>query len=606
MSLKRVPYLKKFLKEGVLHLLEMIQSPTDLKQLTPEELQTVVEEARQALLTKISQHGGHNGPNLGVVELTVALHTVFDSPTDKLIFDVSHQSYVHKMLTGRSQAFTDATHFDDVSGYTNPQESDHDLFTVGHTSTSLSLANGVAKARDLKQENYNVVAVIGDGSLSGGLAYEGLNNIVELGTNTIVIVNDNDQSIAENHGGLYRNLKTLRETHGAASDNFFKALGFEYRYLAEGNDLQAVMGLLKEVKDSNQPVLLHIHTIKGKGFKFAEANREKFHAGGPFSLETGEYLGQSTAQATYNSVTTDFLMKKMQEDPTVVALNAGTPMMLFSPEQRAQVGAQFVDVGIAEEHAATMSAGLAKNGAKPVWAVNSTFMQRSYDQISHDIALNNLPATILVYQASVNGMNDESHLGIFDIPFLSHIPNLVYLAPTSKEEYLAMLDWSIEQDQQPVAIRVPVGPLQETGVADATDYSLLNKNAVTQTGRDVAILGVGNFYQLAQAIATELAAKHGIQATVINPKFISGVDRKLLDSLTVDHQVLVTLEDGILDGGYGQTVASYLGKTTLKVLNYGLDKAFHDRYVAADLLAATGITVEKIVREILTTVATKD
>lgn len=587
-------------------MLEMIQSPTDLKQLTPEELQTVVEEARQALLTKISQHGGHNGPNLGVVELTVALHTVFDSPTDKLIFDVSHQSYVHKMLTGRSQAFTDATHFDDVSGYTNPQESDHDLFTVGHTSTSLSLANGVAKARDLKQENYNVVAVIGDGSLSGGLAYEGLNNIVELGTNTIVIVNDNDQSIAENHGGLYRNLKTLRETHGAASDNFFKALGFEYRYLAEGNDLQAVMGLLKEVKDSNQPVLLHIHTIKGKGFKFAEANREKFHAGGPFSLETGEYLGQSTAQATYKSVTTDFLMKKMQEDPTVVALNAGTPMMLFSPEQRAQVGAQFVDVGIAEEHAATMSAGLAKNGAKPVWAVNSTFMQRSYDQISHDIALNNLPATILVYQASVNGMNDESHLGIFDIPFLSHIPNLVYLAPTSKEEYLAMLDWSIEQDQQPVAIRVPVGPLQETGVADATDYSLLNKNAVTQTGRDVAILGVGNFYQLAQAIATELAAKHGIQATVINPKFISGVDRKLLDSLTVDHQVLVTLEDGILDGGYGQTVASYLGKTTLKVLNYGLDKAFHDRYVAADLLAATGITVEKIIREILTTVATKD
>lgn len=606
MSLKRVPYLKKFLKEGVLHLLEMIQSPTDLKQLTPEELQTVVEEARQALLTKISQHGGHNGPNLGVVELTVALHTVFDSPTDKLIFDVSHQSYVHKMLTGRSQAFTDATHFDDVSGYTNPQESDHDLFTVGHTSTSLALANGVAKARDLKQENYNVVAVIGDGSLSGGLAYEGLNNIVELGTNTIVIVNDNDQSIAENHGGLYRNLKTLRETHGAASDNFFKALGFEYHYLAEGNDLQAVMGLLKEVKDSNQPVLLHIHTIKGKGFKFAEANREKFHAGGPFSFETGEYLGQSTAQATYKSVTTDFLMKKMQEDPIVVALNAGTPMMLFSPEQRAQVGAQFVDVGIAEEHAATMSAGLAKNGAKPVWAVNSTFMQRSYDQISHDIALNNLPATILVYQASVNGMNDESHLGIFDIPFLSHIPNLVYLAPTSKEEYLAMLDWSIEQDQQPVAIRVPVGPLQETGVADGTDYSLLNKNAVTQTGRDVAILGVGNFYQLAQAIATELAAKRGIQATVINPKFISGVDRKLLDSLTVDHQVLVTLEDGILDGGYGQTVASYLGKTTLKVLNYGLDKAFHDRYVAADLLAATGITVEKIVSEILTTVATKD
>lgn len=448
-------------------LLKSITDPADLKKLSVAELQQVSEEARTVLLEKISHHGGHNGPNLGVVEMTVALHAVFDSPRDKMIFDVSHQTYIHKMLTGRGQAFWDPAHYSDVSGYTNPKESDHDLFTVGHTSTSLSLANGVAKARDLKNEEGNVIAVIGDGSLSGGLAYEGLNNIAETGTNTIVIVNDNDQSIAENHGGLYNNLRALRDTNGQAENNFFKSLGFDYYYLADGNDLTALMHLFKQVKDSNHPVVLHIRTVKGKGFKFAEENREKFHAGGPFSLETGDYLANSGGE-TYSTVTTDYLLEKMAQDPTVVAVNAGTPMILFTPEQRKIAGSQFVDVGIAEEHAATMTAGLAKNGAKPVWAVFSTFMQRSFDQISHDLSLNNVAGTILVYGASAYGMNDESHLGIFDIPFLSHIPNLVYLAPTNKEEYLAMLDWSIDQSQHPVAIRVPVGPL-ESGRVDQTD-----------------------------------------------------------------------------------------------------------------------------------------
>ena len=582
-------------------ILEKITDAKDLKQLNRTQLHTLVDEARTALLNKISQHGGHNGPNLGVVEMTVALHRVFNSPVDKLVFDISHQTYIHKMLTGRAQAFLDPAHFDDVSGYTNPKESEHDLFTVGHTSTSLALANGIAVARDLKQENYNVVALIGDGSLSGGLVFEGLNNIAEQNSNIIVIVNDNDQSIADNFGGLYRNLKALRESNGQAKDNFFQSLGFEYHYLDEGNDLDALIDLFESVKDVDHPVLLHIHTVKGKGFKFAEENREKFHAGGPFSLETGEYVKRGTGAKTYRNLTTEFLWDKMQKDKTVVAVNAGTPMMLFNPEQRKQLGKQFIDVGIAEQQAATMTAGLAKNGAKPVWVVNSTFMQRSYDQVSHDLALNDLPGTILVYNASVNGMNDESHLGIFDIPFLSHIPNLVYLAPTNQEEYLAMLDWSLEQTHHPVAIRVPVGPLRSTGKADATDYNQLYQNEVVQAGSKVAVMGVGNFFGLAEEVIAALA-KENIQATLINPKFISGVDETLLTELTNNHQVVVTLEDGITDGGYGQTVASFLGNTDVKVQNYGLDKAFHDRYVASELLAENGITVENIVKNILAVV----
>lgn len=577
-------------------LLKSITDPADLKKLSVAELQQVSEEARTVLLEKISHHGGHNGPNLGVVEMTVALHAVFDSPRDKMIFDVSHQTYIHKMLTGRGQAFWDSAHYSDVSGYTNPKESDHDLFTVGHTSTSLSLANGVAKARDLKNEEGNVIAVIGDGSLSGGLAYEGLNNIAETGTNTIVIVNDNDQSIAENHGGLYNNLRALRDKNGQAENNFFKSLGFDYYYLADGNDLTALMHLFKQVKDSNHPVVLHIQTVKGKGFKFAEENREKFHAGGPFSLETGDYLANSGGE-TYSTVTTDYLLEKMAQDPTVVAVNAGTPMILFTPEQRKIAGSQFVDVGIAEEHAATMTAGLAKNGAKPVWAVFSTFMQRSFDQISHDLSLNNVAGTILVYGASAYGMNDESHLGIFDIPFLSHIPNLVYLAPTNKEEYLAMLDWSIDQSQHPVAIRVPVGPL-ESGRVDQTDYSQLNKNQLIQAGSKVALLGVGNALGLAKKAAAMIETELGITPTVINPRFISGLDTDTLSGLIATHQLLLTLEDGLLEGSYGQAVASYLGKSPIKIVNFGLDKAFHDRYQANELLQENGLTVDAILREV--------
>ncbi|MCO4617979.1 1-deoxy-D-xylulose-5-phosphate synthase [Streptococcus infantarius subsp. infantarius] len=585
-------------------VLETISSPQDLKQLSREDLLRVVDEARQALLEKTSQHGGHNGPNFGMVEMTVAMHYVFQSPVDKFIFDVSHQSYVHKMLTGRAQAFLDPAHYDDVSGYTNPKESEHDLFTIGHTSTSLSLASGVAKARDLKDEVYNVVAVIGDGSLSGGMAYEGLNQITTEGTNTIVIVNDNEQSIAVNPtGGIYTALRDLRESKGQADNNLFKALGFDYYYLDAGNDLTQLIALFEEVKDANHPVLLHIHTQKGHGVSFMEENREAFHAGGPYNPETGEYLRHTTSGETYNSITTEFVLDKIEKDPTVVAVNAGTPMFMLNQEQRQKAGKQFVDVGIAEEEAATMAAGLAKNGAKPIWYVAAPFMQRTYDQWSHDIALNNLPVTTLVYSASVSAMNDESHLGFFDIPFLAHIPNVVYLAPTSKEEHLAMLDWAVEQNEHPVAIRIPVGPLRETGVADTIDYSILNKNQVTQKGSKVAIFGLGNFYGLAEEVAKELADKHGITATLVNPKFITGLDEELLDSLESEHQVVVTLEDGVLEGGYGQMIASYLGNTDIKIQNYGVEKVFHDRYNPKELLAENGVTVDNIVKNILASLA---
>ena len=581
-------------------ILENILGPQDLKKLTIEELHTLTDETRTVLLEKISSHGGHSGPNLGMVEMTVALHHVFDSPVDKIIFDVSHQTYIHKMLTGRQKAFIDPKHYDDVSGYTNPKESEHDLFTIGHTSTSLSLASGILHARDLKNEKSNVVAIIGDGALSGGMAYEGLNTIATLGTNAIIIINDNDQSIAKNpKGGIYTALESLRETKGQATNNIFKALGYDYHYLEDGNDLEELISLFKEVKDIDHPVVLHIFTEKGKGFEPAERNHEKFHAGGPFSLETGEYIKKGTVSQTYNGITSEYLTKKINEDPLAVVINAGTPGIVFNRKLREQLGSQFVDVGIAEEQAVTMTTGLAKNGAKPVWAVLSTFLQRTYDQLSHDMALNNQAGVVLVYSASINSMNDESHLGFFDIPFISHIPNFVYLAPINKEEHLAMLEWAINQNEHPVAIRVPVGSVVETGKEDKTDYSILNKNKVEKFGEQVAIFGVGNFYNLAEEVSEQLKLEHNIEATLVNPRFLTGLDKELLNSLKENHKLVVTVEDGIVEGGYGQTVASYLGNTELKVQNYGISKKFYDRYNVEELMKENGLTVENIVKNVI-------
>lgn len=579
--------------------IEQINSPKDLKQLTAEQMTVLAGEIRQALLNRLSTCGGHIGPNLGMVEATIALHFVFDSPKDKLVFDVSHQCYTHKILTGRKEAFLDPAKYASVSGYTNPHESEHDFFTIGHTSTSVSLACGLAKARDLKHDSENVIAVIGDGSLSGGEAYEGLSNAAELGTNLIIVVNDNDMSIAENHGGLYGNLRQLRESKGEAPCNFFKSLGLDYLYVDEGNDISALIAAFRKVKDASHPVVVHIHTQKGKGYAFAEQNREKYHWGGPFNLQTGEPKNRSTAE-DYCDLTGRFLLEEMAKDPTLVAISSGTPAVLgFTPERRHQAGRQFVDVGIAEEHAVALASGIAANGGHPVYGVYSTFIQRCYDQLSQDLCINNNPAVIAVFAGTVNGMNDVTHLGFFDIPLIANIPNMVYLAPTCKEEYFAMMRWAIQQREHPVAVRVPGVVVESRQEPFDTDYSMLNRYRVTQQGRRVAILALGSFYGLGEAVRTKLEADAGLQATLINPRYITGLDTDLLESLKTDHQIVVTLEDGVLDGGFGEKIARYYGDSAMCVLNFGLRKEFADRYVAAELMRANRLTDTQIVKDIL-------
>lgn len=578
--------------------LEHISGPADVKKLSLTEMTALCGEIRTALIEKLSRHGGHCGPNFGFVEATVALHYVFDSPKDKMVFDVSHQTYPHKMLTGRAEAFLDPAHYDDVSGYSNPHESEHDHFTIGHTSTSVSLACGLAKARDLRGESGNVIAVIGDGSLSGGEALEALDYAAELGGNLIIIVNDNDMSIAENHGGIYGNLRLLRETGGKAECNLFRAMGLDYRFVADGNDLSAMIEALRAVKDAKKPVVLHIVTEKGKGFAPAEQHKEDWHWCMPFDRETGKPL-MSTEGESWESITTDFMLERMKRDPSVCMITSGTPTVLgFTEDKRRLAGRQFIDVGIAEENAVALASGIAANGGKPVYGVYSTFIQRTYDQLSQDLCINNSPATIIVAWGSVYGMNDVTHLGLYDIPMMSNIPNLVYLAPTSREEYLAMLDWSIDQTDHPVAIRMPGGPLISTGEAVKPDFSRLNEYQVAHRGAKVALLGLGSFFSLAQQAAALLKTQTGIDATVINPRFITGLDEKLLRELTADHDVVVTLEDGQLDGGFGEKIARFYGADAVKVLNFGLKKEFLDRYDLEQVLRDNHLTPELIVSDI--------
>lgn len=578
--------------------LEHISGPADVKKLSLAEMTALCGEIRTALIEKLSRHGGHCGPNFGFVEATVALHYVFDSPKDKMVFDVSHQTYPHKMLTGRAEAFLDPAHYDDVSGYSNPHESEHDHFTIGHTSTSVSLACGLAKARDLRGESGNVIAVIGDGSLSGGEALEALDYAAELDGNLIIIVNDNDMSIAENHGGIYGNLRLLRETGGKAECNLFRAMGLDYRFVADGNDLSAMIEALRAVKDAKKPVVLHIVTEKGKGFVPAEQHKEEWHWCMPFDRETGKPL-MSTEGESWESITTDFMLERMKRDPAVCMITSGTPTVLgFTEDKRRLAGHQFIDVGIAEENAVALASGIAAAGGKPVYGVYSTFIQRTYDQLSQDLCINNSPATIIVAWGSVYGMNDVTHLGLYDIPMMSGIPNLVYLAPTSREEYLAMLDWSIDQTDHPVAIRMPGGPLISSGEAVKPDFSRLNEYQVAHRGAKVALLGLGSFFSLAQQAAALLKTQTGIDATVINPRFITGLDEKLLRELTADHDVVVTLEDGQLDGGFGEKIARFYGADAVKVLNFGLKKEFLDRYNLEQVLRDNHLTPELIVSDI--------
>ena len=554
-------------------------------------------EMRHALLKRASIHGGHFGPNFGMVEAIIALHYVFESPKDKMVFDVSHQTYPHKMLTGRKDAYLYEEHYDDVTGYSCPQESEHDHFTVGHTSTSVSLACGLAKARDLRGESANVIAIIGDGSLSGGEALEGMDFAAELDSNMIIVVNDNDMSIAENHGGLYSNLKLLRETNGQAECNLFKAMGLDYVYVDHGNDLRELIGAFKQVKDSKKPVVVHINTLKGKGYKPAEEHKEEWHWHLPFDIETGK--SHFPEVEDYSSVTCEYLIEKMKQDPTVVAITSGTPTILgFTQEKRKQAGRQFVDVGIAEETAVALASGIAKGGGKPVYGVYSSFIQRTYDQISQDLCIDGNPATIVVYTGSVFGMTDVTHLGLQDIPMLSNIPGLVYLAPATKEEYLSMLDWSVEQKEMPVAIKLPGGDMISDGREVKKDWSQLNTYEVTEKGSKIALIGLGTFYFLALQTA-EMLEKKGIHATVINPYYITGLDKGLLEKLKADHDTVVTLEDGILNGGFGEKIARFYGSSDMKVYNYGLKKEFLDRYDVNEVLKENHLTAEQIVNDVL-------
>lgn len=578
--------------------LEKINSPADVKKLTVDEMTALAEEMRKALLFRLSKHGGHFGPNFGMVEATIAMHYVFESPKDKIVFDVSHQSYPHKMLTGRKESYLDADKFDDISGYTNPEESEHDFFTVGHTSTSVSLASGLAKARDLKGEEGNVIAVIGDGSLSGGEALEGIDFAGEMDTNFIIVVNDNDMSIAENHGGMYRNLKLLRDTEGKAECNLFKAMGLDYVFVKDGNDISSLIEAFEGVKDSKKPVVIHIVTQKGKGYAPAEKDKETWHWHMPFDPETGKSLYNSEGE-DYETVTCNYLLEKMQADKSVCAITSATPTVFgFTPDVRKKAGKQFMDVGIAEEHAMALASGIAKNGGKPFYGVYSSFLQRTYDQLSQDVCINKSPVTIAVFAASVYGMSDVTHLGIYDIPMISNIPELVYLAPVTKEEYLAMLDWSLEQNEHPVAIRVPAS-LVSDGKPFTKDLSKLNKYEITQQGSQVAVIALGSFYGLGVEAAKIIEEKTGVKATVINPYYITGIDKEMLESLKADHKTIITLEDGVLEGGFGEKIARFYGDSNVKTLCFGLEKKFYDRYDPAEVLKENHLTPEQIAEDVI-------
>lgn len=590
--------------------IEKIKSPADLKALDIESLKVVADETRAAVLNRVSKHGGHVGPNLGFVEATVALHYVFNAPVDKFVFDVSHQSYPHKVLTGRASGFLgNVDDMNAISGYSSPAECpEYDNFEVGHTSTSVSLATGLQKARDIKGTKENIIAIIGDGSLSGGEAFEGLDEASELGTGIIIVVNDNEMSIAENHGGIYKNLRALRKSHGTCEHNWFKAWGFEYKYLEEGNDIEKLIEVFRSVKDTDKPTVVHIHTEKGHGFAPAVENKEAWHWGMPFNLEDGSRprrnddgsVPQVAAPGEcYEQLYSDWMLREMKKDKTLIAVTAGTPAAAgFTPEKRKEAGKQHIDMGIAEEQAVAMISGMAKGGLHPVWTVYSTFVQRTYDQIAQDLCINSNPAVINVVWGGVNSMNDITHICLFDIPMLCSIPGLIYLAPTTCEEYFAMLRWAIQQDKKPIAIRVPSNGVNHTTEEVDTEYSFESRYKVMHHGTKVAVIAAGSFYQKGENVVRLLAAR-GIDATLVNPRYLNAVDADTLDELKADHQLVVTLEDGSKDGGFGERIASYYAASSMKVLVGGIKKGLYDRFDVNQLLSDNRLLDEQIVEDIL-------
>ena len=592
--------------------IEKIQSPADLKKLDIATLNIVADEVRQAVLNRVSKHGGHVGPNLGFVEATVALHYVFNAPEDKFVFDVSHQCYPHKVLTGRAAGFLgNVDDMNAISGYSSPAECpEYDNFEVGHTSTSISLATGLQKARDVKGTKENIIAIIGDGSLSGGEAFEGLDEASELGTGIIIIVNDNEISIAENHGGIYKNLRALRESRGECEHNWFKAWGFEYKYLEEGNDIERLIEVFRSVKDTDRPTVVHIHTEKGHGYAPAVNDKEAWHWGMPFNLDDGSRplrnadgtMPEVKPCETYQELFSNWMLSEMKHDKTIIAVTAGTPTAAgFTADKRKQAGSQHLDMGIAEEQAVAMISGMAKGGLHPVWTVYSTFIQRTYDQIAQDLCINSNPAVINVVGGGVNSMNDITHICLFDIPMLCSIPGLIYLAPTTCEEYFAMMRWAILQDKKPIAIRVPSNGVVHTTEKVDEEYCYESKYKVMHEGSKVAIIAAGSFYQKGENVARMLADK-GIDATLINPRYLNEVDAEALESLKMNHKLVVTLEDGCKDGGFGERIASYYGTSDMKVLVCGVKKGLYDRYDVEQLLKNNRLLDEQIVSDVVANV----
>lgn len=578
--------------------IERINEAADVKKFKVEELDQLAEEIREALFNRLTKIGGHFGPNFGMVEAEIAMHYVFHSPVDQFVFDVSHQSYPHKILTGRKAGYIYDDHFFEDSGYTNPGESEHDLFNVGHTSTSISLASGLAKARDLKGEKRNVIAVIGDGSLSGGEAMEALNVAgSELNSNFIILVNDNEMAIAENHGGIYRNLAELRKTDGKAENNIFRAFGLDYMYVEKGNDIPALIEAFNRVKDIDHPIVVHIHTTKGLGYQPAVEHKEAWHWCMPFDRETGLPTVDFGDGEDYTSMTAKYIMDKAKKDKDFLVITPAMPMTGgLSEDLRKELGSQYIDVGIAEEQAVAMASGAARNGAKPLVITNTTFIQRTYDQISQDVCINGSAVTILLNYTSFAGLTDVTHLGIFGISAFSNIPNLQILAPSSKSEYLNMLDWALDQNEHPVMILIPGNAVTDRE-ADR-DYSNIGRFKVEQQGEKVAILALGDFYQMGESLAAAVKEKLGFEPTLINPRFASTIDTELLEQLKEKHSLIVTLEDGILDGGFGQKIDAYYSTSDVKVKNYGLEKKFYDRYDPAKLLEELGMTNEAMVDDI--------
>ena len=589
--------------------IEKIQSPADLKGMDIATLNIVADEVRQAVLNRVSKHGGHIGPNLGFVEATVALHYVFNVPEDKFVFDVSHQCYPHKVLTGRAAGFLgNVDDMNAISGYSSPAECpEYDNFEVGHTSTSISLATGLQKARDVKGTKENIIAIIGDGSLSGGEAFEGLDEASELGTGIIIIVNDNEMSIAENHGGIYKNLRALRESCGECEHNWFKAWGFEYKYLEEGNDIERLIEVFRSVKDTDKPTVVHIHTEKGHGYAPAVKNKEAWHWGMPFNLDDGSRpvrnadgtVPEVKPCETYPELFSDWMLSEMKHDKTLIAVTAGTPTAAgFTADKRKEAGSQHLDMGIAEEQAVAMISGMAKGGLRPVWTVYSTFIQRTYDQIAQDLCINSNPAVINVVGGGVNSMNDITHICLFDIPMLCSIPGLIYLAPTTCEEYFAMMRWAILQDKKPIAIRVPSNGVVHTTENVDEEYSYESKYKVMHEGSKVAIIAAGSFYQKGENVVRLLADK-GIDATLVNPRYLNEVDADSLEALKTNHKLVVTLEDGCKDGGFGERIASSYGTSDMKVLVCGIKKGLYDRYDVEQLLKDNRLLDEQIVEDVL-------